>query len=298
MRTSRPCSGVLRALTLRGAGELCCTVLSRIFSLFFPFFFLFWCTSTARARTLVIEHHRSTRRLDGHEDAIDCVAAHGDACATGGWDAAVRVWRWRRLLEDAEAEPGTEPGKRARGAAAGAASCPVATEAAAVLTGHTAAVSGVAWAAPERLVSSSWDHGLRRWDVARAQHTDAMATGKALLCVAVLGQGGGVVAAGGADGVLRIWDSREHNSETLVRSFVWETPRGHARRRCVRRAACWCAVRIAGASGVTMHPQRPSCHFRSCEAAAGTQGVPHELRGHDVRRLAARQRDCSGHRLA
>jgi hypothetical protein len=48
-----------------------------------------------------------------------------------------------------------------------------------------------------------------------------MATGKALLCLAVVGAAGSVVACGGVDGVLRIWDSRASRSEALVRILAY-----------------------------------------------------------------------------
>jgi ribosome biogenesis protein YTM1 len=97
----------------------------------------------------------------------------------------------------------------------------VATECSAALQGHSNAVSGLAWAAGGTLYSSSWDHSLKKWDVSQGEQEDTMATGKALLCLAVVGAAGSVVACGGVDGVLRIWDSRASRSEALVRILAY-----------------------------------------------------------------------------
>ena len=136
---------------------------------------------------------------------------------TAGWDNALRVWPWRRLLQ--EADESAAPSKKARtsGGPRGAADVAVAHECSAVLTGHSQAVSGVAWAGDGAVVSSSWDHSLKKWDIFRGQMVDTMATGKALLCVASSGAPGGAVAAGGADGTLRIWDARSAKGDALVR---------------------------------------------------------------------------------
>jgi ribosome biogenesis protein len=116
------------------------------------------------------------------------------------------------------------PSKKLRGggntARASAEDTPVATECSAVLQGHSNAVSGLAWATGGKLYSSSWDHSLKKWDISRGNHEDTMATGKVLLCVAVVGASGTVVASGSADGALRIWDSRTSSSEALVRTLL------------------------------------------------------------------------------
>ena len=182
-------------------------------------------------------------RLEGHTDALECVAAHGASCATAGWDNTVRVWSWEGHLHDA-IDSGEGDAKRARtGAGASApATAHAVTEPAAALEGHTQAVSGLAFAQDGSLFSCSWDHSIRRWDVARGQLADSMATGKALLCVAAApadapAAGAGVAATGGADGTLRIWDSRAPQQETLVRLGAAVYARSNNKSTHLQRAA-------------------------------------------------------------
>lgn len=84
------------------------------------------------------------------------------------------------------------------------------------------AVTGLAWAGQYHLYSASLDHSMKRWDVTAGVAVETMATGKALLCCAAPREGSGhaaVLVAGGADGSLRWWDTRQapRSSETLVR---------------------------------------------------------------------------------
>jgi WD domain, G-beta repeat len=213
-------------------------------------------------------------RLEGHTDAVEAVAARGQNCATAGWDNAIRVWPWARLAADLEAGDSAGAAKRQRterGAAAGAAACPSTAACSAVLEGHTAAVSGLAWAADASLFSCSWDHSLRRWDALRGQLAGTVATGKALLCVVAAGGDAGsgaapgVVASGGADGVLRVWDSRASRQEALVRApLVTSCSKWHQRWLCMLCCGSACACSRA------CKPFTSSIPF----GRAGSQGVP------------------------
>ena len=60
---------------------------------------------------------------------------------------------------------------------------------------------------------------VRRWDVDAGANTDTLNASKAVYCVAAPPEGAGVglVAFGGAERVLRLWDPRTAPGEALVR---------------------------------------------------------------------------------
>ena len=161
---------------------------------------------------------------------VQSVAARQSVCATGGWDNAICLWRWHDALASADGADGPSGAKQARlqNGSARAHSVPAAMQCAAQLTGHRQAVAGLAYASDAHLLSASWDHTLRRWDTHTGQAIETMATGKAQLCIAVPpadtgGESHGVVASGGADGVLRLWDTRAAGQEQLVRRLkCWQ----------------------------------------------------------------------------
>lgn len=68
---------------------------------------------------------------------------------------------------------------------------------------------------------------MRRWDVDAGANTDTLNASKAVYCVAAPpeGAGAGLVAFGGAERVLRLWDPRTAPGEALVRtcgmSTIW-----------------------------------------------------------------------------
>ncbi|EPS57478.1 hypothetical protein M569_17339, partial [Genlisea aurea] len=82
-------------------------------------------------------------------------------------------------------------------------------EALTTLTSHTQCVSAVSWPVKRTIYSGSWDHSIRIWDVDTGKESSCIYSGKALNCVDVGGEGGALVAAGGSDNVLQIWDPRK-----------------------------------------------------------------------------------------
>ncbi|CAA6657396.1 unnamed protein product [Spirodela intermedia] len=84
-------------------------------------------------------------------------------------------------------------------------------------------VSSVVWTERQTLYSASWDHSIRRWDVSTGENTWNMVCGKALNCLDIGGEGSALVAAGGSDPVLRIWDPRRPGNIAPVYQFSSHT---------------------------------------------------------------------------
>lgn len=67
------------------------------------------------------------------------------------------------------------------------------------------------------LVSGSWDHSVRVWDVEARANTETLNHNKAVYCVAAAPGGGpGLVAFGGAEKAVRVWDPRARAGEGLA----------------------------------------------------------------------------------
>ncbi|KAL6521744.1 hypothetical protein OROGR_018313 [Orobanche gracilis] len=82
------------------------------------------------------------------------------------------------------------------------------SEAITTFVGHTQCASSVVW--PERgtVYSASWDHSIRRWDVETRKNLLSMYCGKVISCIDIGGESSALIAAGGYDSVIRIWDPR------------------------------------------------------------------------------------------
>ncbi|KAK9821782.1 hypothetical protein WJX81_002702 [Elliptochloris bilobata] len=172
----------------------------------------------------------------GHTDAVESLAPSpaGDLCASGSWDASIRVWRTGTAVLDAsedaaagaaEAPPLSRSAKKRKAAVDGGddamavPAAPLEEAARATLAGHSQCVATVAWPSPGVLYSGSWDHSVRRWDVGSGANTDTLNASKAVYCVAAPpeGAGAGLVAFGGAERVLRLWDPRTAPGEALAK---------------------------------------------------------------------------------
>lgn len=89
------------------------------------------------------------------------------------------------------------------------------------LVGHTQCVSSVVWPEHEILYSASWDHSIRRWDVETGKDSMNMHCGKVINCLDVGGESSSLIAAGGSDPILRIWDPRKPG--TLAPTFQYSS---------------------------------------------------------------------------
>ncbi|XP_040973595.1 ribosome biogenesis protein WDR12 homolog isoform X2 [Gossypium hirsutum] len=78
-------------------------------------------------------------------------------------------------------------------------------EAVSTLVGHTQCISSVVWPQHDTIYLASWDHSVKKWDVETGKDLSDIA----LNCIDIGGEGLALIAAGGSDPVLRIWDPRK-----------------------------------------------------------------------------------------
>ena len=203
--------------------------------------------------------------LRGHADSVASVVAcpstslsgsfSSSYAATGCWDGSVKLWRLRgdprvEAAIDAAAAAAASSGDGDDAAAAAKrrkVSKKQAPSSSALATpdplltisngGHTQCVSSLCWPSPRCLLTGSWDHSVRRWEVevseeaeaaaaasednddddafppaassASCRPTDTLHAGHAIFALATpAGSDGRLVALGGASSEVRLWDTR------------------------------------------------------------------------------------------
>ncbi|KAG0553421.1 hypothetical protein KC19_12G010200 [Ceratodon purpureus] len=146
------------------------------------------------------------KRLKGHTSSVQSVAASpsGHEVCSGSWDTSIKLWN---LREETEGEEDLA-GKKRRLETGAVNSSEKQVDARVTFQGHTQVVGGLDWSDRDTIYSASWDHSLRSWDVETAVNTQTLTSSKALHCLSVGGEGNALLAAGGADHLLRIWDPR------------------------------------------------------------------------------------------
>ncbi|EFJ22134.1 hypothetical protein SELMODRAFT_175982 [Selaginella moellendorffii] len=147
----------------------------------------------------------SVRIFKGHAASVQCVAASpsNTQVCSGSWDSTIKLWKIDSEDEDNEDEQALKK-RKLDGAKQSIAQVTAFT----THKEHTQCVAALEWPEDRYIFSASWDHSFRQWDVETSINTLTMTCSKALHCLSVGGEGSSLVATGGADPVLRIWDTR------------------------------------------------------------------------------------------
>lgn len=158
---------------------------------------------------------QSIKILRGHTGAVQSIAAipSGDMVCSGSWDCTVNLWN----ASASDTDDSVSVKKRKKGGRD--AETQSEGEALTTLVGHTQCVSSVVWPQRDTIYSASWDHSIRRWDVETGKNTFSMSCGKVIGCLDIGGESSALVAAGGSDPVLRIWDPRKPGITSPVFQF-------------------------------------------------------------------------------
>lgn len=168
-----------------------------------------------------VDHHpmkiRAYKVLNGHTASVQsvCSAPSGDMVCSASWDSSVKLWKVR----DSEAEGEFVSIKKRKLVSDTAEESQSEGIATSTFVGHTQCVSSVFWPEPETVYSASWDHSIRSWDVETGKSPWNMVCGKVLNCLVVGGESSALIAAGGSDPILRIWDPRKPGSLAPIFQF-------------------------------------------------------------------------------
>ncbi|KAK9068713.1 hypothetical protein SSX86_012828 [Deinandra increscens subsp. villosa] len=151
---------------------------------------------TPHAEKLKIGAYRTLR---GHTDTVESLAAGPTAntLCSGSWDKSIKLWQTASTKKRKRGNEEEETQSEQEG------------EAVSTLVGHTQCVSSVVWPEHGTIYSGSNDSSIRRWDLETRQSTLRIVSGKAIYCIDVGGESSTLIAGGGIDPVLNIWDLRQ-----------------------------------------------------------------------------------------
>jgi ribosome biogenesis protein YTM1 len=156
---------------------------------------------------------KQTFSLVGHDGAVEHVEFDptGKLLATSSWDGDLKIWD----LSDAEAAKGASEerktkkskNKETNGSDSADKSVISEIEARSTFVGHMQCVSTLQWLNPDQIVSGSWDHSLRFWDVESGVCTSHLDGNKVILSLDA-SEHNGLIATGHCDKSVRTWDPR------------------------------------------------------------------------------------------
>lgn len=156
--------------------------------------------------------------LRGHTASVQSIAVDPsrDMICSGSWDSTIKLW----AVEGSEDDDTVSLKKRRMNSdSSEPEESQLEGSATSTLLGHTQCVTSVTWPEQQTIYSASWDHSVRQWDVQTVKETWNMFCGKALNCLDCGGEGSSLIAAGGSDPVLRVWDPRKPGTLAPVFQF-------------------------------------------------------------------------------
>lgn len=157
---------------------------------------------------------RPYKLLKGHTSSVQTVSAcpRRNLICSGSWDCSIKIWQTAGEM-DIESNAGSVKKRKLEDSTEQIISQ---IEASRTLEGHSQCVSSVVWLEKDTIYSASWDHSVRSWDVETGVNSLTVGCRKALHCLSIGGEGSALIAAGGADSVLRIWDPRMPGTFTPI----------------------------------------------------------------------------------
>ncbi|XP_075237512.1 ribosome biogenesis protein WDR12 homolog [Lycorma delicatula] len=151
----------------------------------------------------------------GHERSVECVSVDptSQKFATGSWDSLLKIWS-ASLHRGADSDFETSSSKRARRDNKSQIRTPLLT-----LKGHKEAISGVCWLTDGQIVTSSWDHTLKVWDVEYGAIKCEIPGNKSYFDVHVSPVSGNLITAS-ADRHIRLYDPRSTEGSVVKATFT------------------------------------------------------------------------------
>ena len=177
----------------------------------------------------------------GHTSAIaslDFFPA-SQALASGDWDGTLTLWALKDStkpsFEDEQVSKKAKTNNQSTTAAASGKTLSMLTPRAVLPKAHSSQISGVSWGNLHKrnhsnnnvsaqghntLVTGSWDHSVKVWDVERQECVLSLNGSRVVACLDTSHHSEGIVATGHPDCTIRLWDVRTDNSNNNSSSLV------------------------------------------------------------------------------
>jgi ribosome biogenesis protein YTM1 len=147
----------------------------------------------------------------GHMSSINSVRLLNNkdniTMASGDWDGNLCIWKVPSLHNEEQTKPKT---KKRKGAATKIDVQEVSPTY--FFKAHSSNISGICWGfdSPNTLLTSSWDHSIKSWDVETQNNILTLNGAKVATCLGRC-HNSDVVATGHPDCTVRLWDMRSNS---------------------------------------------------------------------------------------
>jgi ribosome biogenesis protein len=145
----------------------------------------------------------------GHERAVEClnVSPNGRQIASGGWDNLMKIWSSSTL------EGGESSNKKAKSEESNVRTPQM------TLEGHREAVSSVQWIDNSTVISSSWDHTIKIWDLNVKAIKSEIPGNKSFFDISYSNLNGMILATS-ADKNIRLFDPKSNQGAIVKSTFL------------------------------------------------------------------------------
>jgi len=148
--------------------------------------------------------------------------------ASGDWDGTLALWDLKEATESEEAQTSKKAKTESKSKSTKSPTKSLAPKAL-LPKAHSSQISGISWGnlhknnlkgsdahSHKTLITGSWDHSVKVWDMERQECILSLNGSRVVACLDTSHHSDGIVATGHPDCAVRLWDVRQDNSASTV----------------------------------------------------------------------------------